>query len=216
MKNTNARSEGDFRGLLQEFLDGLRSIDDLVASSEFKKKLRIFCYSFHFIAGWTFGPEDLIEESSRKVLLKAHKLSRYNTPNEYAFFGWLNTLVRNTFLDELRKYERREGVVVQIDQPLEELEIAAPGENLEGKQFLNLFLKFVEPYSDTRKHVLALWLQGCSYSEIQKDLIRMGGPKVSRVTIGNWVNNTLHDFRRNLGVPDPAPQRKGLAKQKGA
>lgn len=197
-------SGGDFGEFLQDFHDGLRSGDDLVAHAETERWLRIYSHKFYYHApGWIFGPDDLYSEARKKVLSKAHKLSRENTPNERAFIRWVKTLVRNIFLDELRKYKRRGGALEQIDIQIELLDVPAPYEDPDAKYFLNLFLKFIKTYSETRRAALVLWLQSYSYREIAKEVVDGDGNAISHVTVRNWVVASIADFRKNIGLLPP-------------
>jgi DNA-directed RNA polymerase specialized sigma24 family protein len=201
---SSTESDGNFGKFFPDFLDGLRSKEDLVAHAETERWMRIYSHKFYCQApGWIFGPEDLYSEVRKKVLSKAHKLSRENTPNERAFIGWLKTVVRNTFLDEFRKYKLREGALEQIDVRVEELDVPAPDQNVEAKYFLHLFLRFIGPYSETRRKALMLWLHSYSFREIAQEIVNDGGNAISHVTIRHWVIASLAEFRKSIGVLPP-------------
>ncbi|HMH43750.1 MAG TPA: sigma-70 family RNA polymerase sigma factor [Pyrinomonadaceae bacterium] len=202
--NGKKESDGSFESFFQNFLDGLGSNEDLVAHAEFERWMRIYSHKYYCHApGWIFSPDDLYSEARKKVLGKVQRLSRENTPNARAFIRWLKTLVRNTFLDELRKFKRRGGVLEQIEIQVEILDVPAPDENPEAKYFLNLFLKFIEIYSGTRRAALMLWLQSYSYREIAKNLVVSNGNAISHVTVRNWVIASLADFRKHIGLHSP-------------
>jgi DNA-directed RNA polymerase specialized sigma24 family protein len=205
----SSESDGNLGTCIQEFHDGLRSRQDLVTHAESERWMRIFSYKYSYDSpGWMFGPDDLYCEARMNVVSKMHTLSRENTPNERAFVCWLKTVVRSTFVDELRKYKARGGALEQVDI-LELLNIRAPDENLEAKDLLKRFLNFIEIYSKTRQAAVVRWLDGYSYREIAKEVVDGDGNAVSHVTVGNWVIDAIADFRKSIGMPPPRRRATG-------
>lgn len=207
MKNLASSPEGDFgfANLLREVREGRMSVEDFLRLIEFEKWLAIFCYRYDFrIFEGKYGPEDLQQDSRRKVVKAVPALELDNTPSEAAFFCWLKTLVFHTYLDELRRQGKalKHGWV-RSDEPVEGLTVTAPEDDFDGKYFLSRFLKFIKIYPPERQFAVMLWLmEDHSYREI-KEILAAEGVTVSHVTVGNWISGSLDAFRKSLGLPNP-------------
>lgn len=200
-------TDGESKLFPQKFVDGCGSIDELYRHPKFRKKLRSFCYRYHFrVFAGTYGPEDLYQDSCLKVWKCRSKfLKPGNIMNEEEFFGWLFMVTRSQYYSRIRQLNRlRNNGLSPADTPIEELEIAAPDEGNERKYFLNRFLDFIEQYPEERQSVLKFWLQGYSYREVAM-MLKSTSFKCSHVTIGNWVTASLDAFRKSLGAEISQP-----------
>ncbi|HEY9402451.1 MAG TPA: sigma-70 family RNA polymerase sigma factor [Pyrinomonadaceae bacterium] len=211
MTNSSSSRKADFATLLQDLLDGRRSIDDFLTVIDIEKWLSIFCdrYDFTIFEG-AYGPDDLFLESLEKVLKSAPKLKPENTPNECAFYGWLSTLVFHTFLDALRKLNKlKNNGQVRSDNPETLLNIHAPEVDYDGKYFLSRFLKFIERYAIAQRRATEYWLADYSYRETAEALNDEGLSDCCHVTVKNWVEAILKAFKEDLGeLPPPKKPRR--------
>src|SRR5438270_10962587 len=166
-KTSPASPEGDFKVLLQRCQNGLRSVDDFLGQLEFEKWLRIFCYKFDFsIFNGQYGPEDLCQQSHQKVDKSVRTLDPDETPNESAFFGFVKKVVYYTFLDALRSHKHE---LTRVYEPIDLLPDVAPDPD-DGGYYLSRFAKFIETYPKEHQRAVELWLEGCSYREIEETL----------------------------------------------
>lgn len=210
MSNSPFQAEEKFDALLSNYLRNLRSIDDLQGHTKFQKQLRDICYRFNFgNFNEVYDPEDLYQDSYEKVRKSGHRLQiQGNVLDEQDFFKWLFVLVRNVFRSKDRQLNklRRHGWW-RCDEPVEELDEAAPDVNLEAKYFLSLFLDFIKSRPEEHQRVIEFWLSGCSLREMEKALDD-DGIKLSYGSVRNEIKASLRAFKESLGLLTPEPRKK--------
>jgi RNA polymerase sigma factor (sigma-70 family) len=209
-ESSNANTEGDFVVLLKRLLNGQLSVDDFLLAVGFEDWLRVCVYSrgdYQCFDG-SFGAEDLRQLCRQKVREAAPRLKPENTPNKSAFCGWVRMLVRNTYLDQLRKHQRPQKNGLSRTYALEEIiDIRTPDIAYERKELYRRFMTFIKDYPEAHRLAVALWLQEESLRDIAEALNERG-IECSHVTVSHWVNDLLHTFKVRLGLEPPRPPRR--------
>jgi RNA polymerase sigma factor (sigma-70 family) len=214
----NTTDGGCRKPFLEEFLQDGGSIDRIYEHPKFRKKLRGFCYRFHFrVFKGAYGPEDLYQDTCVKVWKSRFELLRPgNIMTERDFFGWLFVVTRNQFYSRLREFKRlrRSGLSFD-DTSVEDLDVAAPDEDHEAGDIFKYFLEFIEQYPEGCRHMIKLWLEDYSFREIAEKL-RDTPFACSHVTVRNWVTAAIDAFKVSLGVkpPETAAPSTGTTKKR--
>lgn len=210
----------NFESLLYGYVNKQGSIDDLQQHPRCGQIMRDICYRFNF---WNFegvyGPEDLYQDAHVKLRKSGHVLQvEGNVLTEDDFKKWLFVLVRSVLRSKDRQLNKpRRNGQVRCDVPSVEFDRAAPDDNHEGTYFLSLFTNFViaKRYPDERRRVIELWLNSFSLREIA-DALNKEGIDISYGTVRNWVEATLRDFKKSLGLRTPETRQERNSERRGA
>ena len=196
-----------FVNLLEQFVHKRRSTDDLQEHPDFQSMLREICFKKFIFKRFNgvYGPEDLYQDSSIKVMKSAHTLQvPDNVLDEEGFKKWLFVVVYTTFCSKYRQLVRApETVFVPCEDSEAEMAVEASYSDLDGKYYLGLFLDFIKPYPEEHQRAVKLSLMGFSLRQIAEKISVEGETAVCHGTINNWVEAIYADFRENLGVKSP-------------
>jgi DNA-directed RNA polymerase specialized sigma24 family protein len=222
MHNTTDKSdnsEADFTSFLKSlraYRVGCGTINDVVEHDKFQKLL------WRFVKGWPCAvfdgersPEDIAQEISLRCLngdLKEKLRTLIDIQTEAQFSTWLYVVVRSQFFSDIRRHRAQKRNGSRSSRPIEDYEYllsdceSAMLKELyedEGAKYLRQFMEFIKRYPVLRQQAIRLWLESVPLRTIQETL----GLKVSHVSISNWADAAIRDFRKSLGWP-PLPPRE--------
>lgn len=209
----NKQKEEDFGKALQSLIYFGATISKILEHPKFLQRLRSFVrrYDFRIFRGER-TEDDLFQDICVKLLQPeyAEKLRKAdNVPSEEQFFGWLFLVVRSYHVDTIRRWsaQKRDGLRSHLcfddfDPPAQEVEE-------KNQVSLRRFLEFIKQYPPARQVAVRLWLKGKSYRSIVEILERLGFPKVTPPTIGNWLTKTIKDYRQKLESEEPRKRSTG-------
>jgi hypothetical protein len=199
------QKEDDFGVLIQSHINGGGSFYKVLEHDKFQKRLRSIAHGRDFtVFHGDRGPNDLCQDVSLK-LLESDMNSKLQIPGniltEEEFFIWLFVVVRNFHLGTIRQRLALKRERLRSDKPLEDYDYLMASESKDDREeILRRFPEFIKRYPVKRQLVVRLWLKDKPYRRIQKVLERLRF-KVSHVTVGNWINATIEDFREDLDSP---------------
>lgn len=184
-----------FCRLLESYFDGDNSIGDLLEHSEFQTVAKRICQSVAWMscdAG--YGWEELFQDSCVHVLEHERNLRRANIPNEWAFFGWYRTLVRNLLFSYNRRIRRlRADGLSFSDASVEVLQVEDSRVDLDWDCFLNDFIEFTQTLPDGCRRAMMLRFAGYTFRQSAM-IMNAAGIECSHVTVRTWVRDGLKAF----------------------
>jgi DNA-directed RNA polymerase specialized sigma24 family protein len=187
---TENGEEADFRELLKKAKADLRSVEALLETRVFKKRLRIICGSL------TFNDQEARELScdvSVRVWTKFSIFQPDYTKDYGNFFAWLRKIAQNKHVDNLRHPE----LSLSDDRPEDLLDISDKNERIdravERKVVIDRFWKFVGECDALTQTVMQDWREGFSFRETEAKLAK-NGIKYSHVAVGNLQERVIAEF----------------------
>lgn len=208
-ESSTPNTEDDFVVLLEELRDGLRTVEEFLEAVGFESWLRICVYGYDFrcFDGW-FGSEDLRQLCREKVRKSESRLTTANTPNIQAFRRWVWTLVRHTFLDQVRTHKRpKNNGLSRSYAPVEIIDIRTPDMDYERKELYECFMAFIKDFPEAHRFAVLLWLQGESLRNIAAALNERD-ITCSHVAVNLWISEILDEFKVRLGLKPPKKPRR--------
>jgi hypothetical protein len=216
---SNNTTEGDFGSVFQSHLDGCGSIREMMEHIKFQQMVKRFArrYDFSVFHG-DRGPDDLCQDISLKLLeaeMQNKLLIPDNIRTEEDFFIWLFFVIRNFHFGTIRRRLALKRDRLRGDKPSEECDYFLVWDsNYDREEILGLFPEFIKRYQVERQWAIRLWLKDKPYRRIQMVLKRMGF-EISHVTVGNWINATIGDFKESLESPPSKQQRTETQRRTG-
>lgn len=190
---TRSGSEEEFLHLLREILAGKGTINALLAHPSFMRRGERICQ--HIKKDREAGRE-LFQEACLRILVLKHRqsiLSKFDIPDENAFFAWFYVLARNIDRNNYRRDHRGETHISIHDLKLEGTNLTSQGLDLEVKSLLGEFLEYIKSLPEEKAQAVNLWLSDYSTREIA-EILNNSGIKCSHVTVHVWVKTALKTF----------------------
>lgn len=209
---TNSK-EADFGIVFQRHLQGCGSLADIVEHIECQQRILKFARKQNFnVFHGDRDAHDLRQEVSLKLL--EGELNRTlqlpdNILTEAHFFVWLYYVVRNHHFDTIRQRLALKRERLRSDKPSEEYDCFPAFEcDHDREMILSLFPEFIKQYPVERQWTIRLWLKNRPSRTIKEILKRFLKVKISHVTVRNWINATIRDFRISLEVRPTQRRRR--------
>lgn len=180
-----------FRAVLQQVLDGTQPVDALLEHPEFQRRGHELCRRF---ARNRERAGTLYQEVSIKVWKKVRDRFRPDDTREDGnFFGWLHEIARTTSISMGRDETRQVVRMPAADRPVEEFNLAARADDLDGPLLLGEFLESIKSRPDHHQLAIRLWTKTYCFREIAR-ILKKRGVKCSHVSVRTWVRDAISDF----------------------